>query len=163
MLHRAETIGSPYPAPLRAGSRDEVPCRGAGREPRKHDVSRRNDRLTLLRIIAEKGQGAKSLAGVRGGSPASAAHRAEAIGFPYPARKIRGAKQGQRKAWRACIMAMPRHSDGARTVIFPLSRAAFARYCLKKSREILEFSVWFRTVYLRIPRNGGGVRPRVPW
>ena len=109
------------------------------------------------------GQGAKSLAGVRGGSPASAAYRAEAIGFPYPARKIRGAKQGQRKAWRACIMAMPQHSDGARTVIFPLSRAAFARSCLKKSREILEFSVWFRTVYLRIPRNGGGVRPHVPW
>ena len=180
MLHRAETIGFPYPAPLRTGSRGEVPCRGAGREPRKrdvscrndrlsliaprkHDVSRRNDRLSLFRPIAYRVKGQSPLAGVRGGSPASATYRAETIGFPYPARKIRGAKQGQRKAWRACIMAMPQHSDGARTVIFPLSRAAFARYCLKKSREILEFSVWFRTVYLRIPRNGGGVRPRVPW
>ena len=90
------------------GSRGEVPCRGAGREPRKRGASRRNDRLTLLRIIAYRvkgrsplpgrgagapqtrriaqkqsaylvpyhcvpGQGAKSLAGARGGSPASAA------------------------------------------------------------------------------------------
>ena len=38
-----------------------------------HGASRRNNRLTLFRIIAEKGQGAKSLAGARGGSPASAA------------------------------------------------------------------------------------------
>ena len=38
--HRAETIGLPYPAPLRTGSRGEVPCRGAGREPRKRGVQR---------------------------------------------------------------------------------------------------------------------------
>ena len=67
------------------GSRGEVPCRGAGREPREHSASRRNNRLTLFRIIAEKGQGAKSLAGARGGSPASAAHRAEAIDMPCSA------------------------------------------------------------------------------
>ena len=118
MAHRAETISFPHFAPLRTGSRDEVPCRGAGREPRKRGASRRSNRLSSFRTIAYRvkgrsplpgfgagapqarriaqkrsaflishhcvpGQGAKSLAGVRGGSPASAAHRAETIGFPH--------------------------------------------------------------------------------
>ena len=177
MAHRAETISFPYSSPLRTGSRGEVPCRGAGREPRKRDVSRRSNWHALFCIIAEKGQGAivpcrgagreprkrgasrrndrlssfrtiayrvkgrsplpgfgagapqarriaqkrsaflipphcvpgqgtKSLAGARGGSPASTAHRAETIGFPYPAPlrtgsrgevPCRGAGRGPRK------------------------------------------------------------------
>ena len=104
--HRAETIGLPCSASLRkrVKGRSPLPGRGAGAPQARRIAQKRSAYLAPYHCVP--GQGAKSLAGVRGGGPASVSHRAETIGFPYPAPlrtgsrgevPCRGAGRGPRK------------------------------------------------------------------
>ena len=71
------------PIAYRVKGRSPLTGRGVGAPQARRIAQKRSAYLIPLHCVP--GQGAKSLAGARGGSPASAAHRAETIGLPCSA------------------------------------------------------------------------------